>query len=347
MSGNGRESKSMRTDKEKKERKEPKESKRGREEATSSLRRSASPPPSAPPYDISQQLANMQNALIQNQQGSEERSRLHLVGLEQRISAKVERVESSLVQVQGEVKELSGVVSAHSQDLELVFKRIEQLELTQAELQKRLAIAESVEPVVSKTNQSFDRKPNTSIIKINAKTNVAKEAVGQALASIVANLGMERDCFVLKGDSVSRWFTAYLKGTPEIATRNARSILDAQRTEDGGWERVLVTNPASGIVQIYLGPDKSAKQIKTEVLTKALKRVLQGLGFSQVDTRPFKGEALIDWRPVAMLDVKSKDDVDILWDAEYRDTLKIDKGRVKELLFAGSPSRSPPVRWSS
>ena len=96
-----------------------------------------------------------------------------------------------------------------------------------------------------------------------------------------------------------------------------------------------------------MGPDKFQKQVNTEVLSKALGNVIKSLGHEQVDVRRAKGEVLVNWRPLALLDIKSKDDVDLLCDAEWMAELEIDKGKVNELLFAGPSTRVPPLRWSS
>ena len=108
--------------------------------------------------DLASQLSNMQKTLLDNQKAVEERSRPHLVRLEPRLFSQVEDVQRGLVGVQREVKELSGVVDGHSQDIAQLSGRMRQLEMSNAEMQKRLS-AESIEPVI-KPNNHFDRTPN-------------------------------------------------------------------------------------------------------------------------------------------------------------------------------------------
>ena len=132
------------------------------------------------------------------------------------------------------------------------------------------------------------------------------------------------------------------------------ATLDSLRDEEGNWESVLVNDIARDNkgaplqVQIFPGPDKSKKQIQTEVLTKRLGGILsKEFGIQDIDTRRYKGEVLASWQPLAMVQVNGPMETEILWDAVFRDSLNINKERVKDLLLADSSSRSTPIQWSS
>ena len=117
--------------------------------------------------------------------------------------------------------------------------------------------------------------------------------------------------------------------------------------DDGSvfWERVMVKDPTGALVQIFMGPGKFQKQVRTEILTKRLGNIIRGEGICQADAKRYSGEVLVSWQPLALAVVKSKDDGEPLWDAMYRDKLGTDKERVTGLSLAPSPSQ--PEQWSS
>ena len=273
------------------------------------------------------------------------------------ITMRFDNVESKLDNVGGRIDKLEAKVDEgldrvdsklerHERELATVLKRMSELELTTKELQERLSIAETAEPL-PKSNIGFDRVPDPTIIKINSKTNVSLESVESAVQIITGKLKLPEKCFTMRGEAVGRWFTAQFVGTGSLARDHASRTLQSLRGMDGVWERVLVTDPANKLVQIHLGPDKSAKQTKTEIFAKKLGGILQKEGYKEVDVKRKQGEVLIDWRPVALIEAKGPEDIELLWDAEYRDELKIRKDRVKDLLLAETRSNKTAIPWSS
>ena len=269
------------------------------------------------------------------------------------ITNDVKGLKLDVMDIRQEVSVLGVKAKEHDETFSLFDERLSCLEVSNKELRARLAIAESAEPAPLQKSFEFDRAPDCSIIKINTKSNVSKEAVNKALLRTVEKANVDVKSFTLKGKAIDRWFVASFKGTPDISQRNVRSTLDSLRNEDGHWERVLVDDVSLDSqgrplqVQIFLGPDKSKKQVKTEVLTKKLGGILFDLGIKDIDTRRFKGEVLASWQPLAMVQVNGPQETEILWDAVYRDSLGIDKERVRALLLADSPTRSSPIQWSS
>ena len=118
-------------------------------------------------------------------------------------------------------------------------------------------------------------------------------------------------------------------------------MLGTLKLGDGEWERVLVSAPGGGQVQIYLGPDKSPKQVRTEILTKKAYAILQAEGVKDLSINRRRGQVLQDWVPLALVDVKNQEEVEIMWNSELRDKLEIHKGRVLVALLKRSDSRSP------
>eukprot|EP00973_Karenia_brevis_P047474 6591239-Karenia_brevis.AAC.1 len=52
--------------------------------------------------------------------------------------------------------------------------------------------------------------------------------------------------------------------------RRAKKAMQALRKDDGEWEKSYAEAPTSAAAQIYVSPDKSPKQRKTEIASKRL-----------------------------------------------------------------------------
>ena len=100
------------------------------------------------------------------------------------------------------------------------------------------------------------------------------------------------------------------------------------------------TCPGGGTYSDFLGPDKPPKQVRREILAKKAKGIPENLAEGmqgKLTLNRSRGQVLHDWTPLLLIDVVNRDEANILWNAELRDRLSINKDRVNEL-FSKSPS---------
>ena len=267
------------------------------------------------------------------------------------VREKVDVLSDRVQHVETSVAGLQSTTDQHSKDIAFLLKEVKVLECNLREmgeantkLKERVCVAESQEPV-TKTSLAFDRVPDPTIIKTNCKASVTRDAVSSVLAKVVSDAGLEPDCFHVKGDAISRFFTIQFKGTANIASVRTSQVLDSLKSDEG-WKRVLVPAPDQKSIQLYLGPDKSPKRVQTEIMSKKLFEVLDKLGVGDLHLQRRTGQIYADWKPLAMVEVVSKEQCNLLWDADLREELKINKDDVLEK-FKCPNRRLVPTQWSS
>ena len=249
------------------------------------------------------------------------------------VSDRVDKVETTLDDVQKAIAELR--VSQHGQKESMV------------NMSNRVKLAESVEPTPPRTQQ-FDREPDFTLIKINAKSNLSKEAVHQEVTKLCSEVSIDPDSFTLRGDGISRFFSMQFKGTPNLASEKVSRVLRSLHV-DGEWKKVLVADPTDHLVQIFMGPDKSKKQEKVEMSVKRLGGILTRAKVPDIFARRRDGVVLSKWQPLARVQVCGPQDIKLLWDRELVSQLGIDTNKITEEFNAlSSTNLAPnPTQWSS
>ena len=107
-------------------------------------------------------------------------------------------------------------------------------------------------------------------------------------------------------------------------------------------------DPQGEQVQIYLGKDKSARMVRTEVATKRLHTILvetHGSEQRKFFLKREDGEIHSQWRPLAKVEVASKEECKLLWDIEFANEIKIDRAMVAER-FAQQSAPKKQANWS-
>ena len=316
------------------------------------------PPPSISALDLQGVVSSLSSLVISKSDGL-----ASLIGdvkgevgdLKKYVHGRFDEQDDKIAQGKQATMDLTSKFDEMEQALAEALSRINTLELSSRQaqdksvvLEQRVHVAEKLEPPPPPQHMSFDRQTDPSLIKINSKTHVAKSAVLEAVKLLADKAAIKYDRFEIKGDPVSRWFTIQFKGTPILSSAAASSVLATLKREEGEWERVLVASPTGGLVQIYLGPDKSPKQVRTEIMAKRAFGILEKEGISNLSLNRRRGQVLCDWVPLLMVEIVDKDIANILWNAELRDSLGINKGKVLELFNKGPDTRSTPkFEWVS
>ena len=186
-------------------------------------------------------------------------------------------------------------------------------------LQAALAVAE-VAPRATEVDGTFDRAPDSTVIRLSAKELISPEAAREALRSwfVEAEIGDDAwEVIPVGGGGISRHLVASLKGQANLAARRVRKLLDLRRLPAGGWKpSPLARTPAGRMIEIFASTDKNMKQIRTELAAKRLHRALteitEGKG---VHHNRRSGVASVDWKPIAKVEAKPNDDFSVTWNA--------------------------------
>ena len=334
-------------DERKRARKHGKDKERKERRPSSPVRRSGASGSDGP--DVSKLIQDLSGLLVTKTDGISS----DIGAMRAEVNTRFEAIESRMDKGEKCVLDMSSKLDAQEQKLAEALSRISVLELSSKQiedksksLEQRVVVAERADPA-PRVAPSFDRQADPTVIKVNSKSYVSKDSVLGQIDILADRVGMDRDRYLVKGDPVSKFFTVQFKGTPSIAAAAVSTLLGTLKLGDGEWERVLVQAPGGSRVQIYLGPDKSPKQVKTEILTKKTYSILQAAGVKDLTLNRRRGQVLQDWEPLALVEVTSQDEASLLWNAELRDRLQIDKEKVLEAFSKKSDARPGNFEWVS
>ena len=247
-------------------------------------------------------------------------------------------------------------LTVHGNKIEVMFNRLSVVEAEvgkwKAEalrLGERVHQAETAEPKPA-ANRLFDRAPNPALLAINSKSQVPASTIKGKLIHLLENVGV-RDAgsvFTIKVSRDGKHFDALFKGSPTIAAERVDKVLDSMRDDEGNWVEIFVGGGSDEDIQIYLGRDKSDRQKSTEIATKRLRTILAELHPTvEFFAKKFDGEIHSEWRPLAKVDVISKNECKLLWQVDLAAELGINRTQINEVFLAKSKSNRPPTAWSS
>ena len=214
-------------------------------------------------------------------------------------------------------------------------------------LQRDLLSAEQSVPVRDAlVDDSFDRKIDVTIIKVSSKELVDKDAVFNKVSGLSAEADIGQEHFKVNGDNVAKKFTVQFTGPAQTAERRVEKVLTLLRQGNGAWRQIFAVSPARRETQLFFGPDKSGKQIKTEMESKRLHQAFKDV---HSDLNPFllrkEGIISISWVPVARVEVFPKGQSTVVhWNSAVVERHGIDKNRLIAA-FRLSERASEPVVW--
>jgi hypothetical protein len=220
------------------------------------------------------------------------------------------------------------------------------------QLQAALAVAENVANSASQVirEDAWDRDPDLTILRANTSENVSHASALAAIETWLLEADIKQDMFELSGDpnGIARNFTIRFAGTPVLAARRARKALAARRTPEGAWKpNPNVRSPLGRQLELYISPDKSPKQLKTEQGSRKLIRAFKATHpqkHTHVDKRT--GVVSVDWVPCAKVVANSSSDdpYTIQWNVAALEQSQVDKSRVMDA-FNSSGGSQASVQW--
>ena len=216
-------------------------------------------------------------------------------------------------------------------------------------LQDALAVADK-QPVQKQfISRDFDRAADHTIIKVHADGLATLAEATKALSKWIIDSDVKETDFKVQGDATSRYFTVQFTGLPGTAANRVQKVLDGMRGRDGNWTRIYAPAVAgAGMVELRAGPDKSPKQIKTEIVGKRIRQALERELPShtwRVDRT--KGWIMANWTPVLAYVVRpGRDEAPVL---TFQDTglpaLGIDRAQLKAAASAAVAPAEAPQFW--
>ncbi|CAK0907413.1 unnamed protein product [Prorocentrum cordatum] len=155
-------------------------------------------------------------------------------------------------------------------------KAISQMSEQIAALQKALEVANKQPAQETLVGRDFDRDVDLTIVKVHADGLVTLDKAIEALTKWISDCGIEESRFKVQGHDTSVYFTIQFTGLPGPASRRVQKSFDSLRNRDGSWPRIRAPAIAgNGSVDLRVGPDRSPKQIKTEIVGKRIRRALE------------------------------------------------------------------------
>ena len=184
-------------------------------------------------------------------------------------------------------------------------------------LQVGLAIAESVEPPAAAPSfdPNYERDIDTTIVRLNTSVAVARALAQEAIASALSEAAAGEN-WKVEGPEVGQRFVVRFSGAGALAAQRCAKFLQSLRKANNEFARFYVSVAGSSQnVEIFLGADKSAKTIRTEMCTKKLKQAIEVLhptlsGRTQANRRD--GRVSIDWVPLARISVPTKEAIPVI-----------------------------------
>ncbi|CAK0899195.1 unnamed protein product, partial [Prorocentrum cordatum] len=160
-------------------------------------------------------------------------------------------------------------IGEHDRRLEAHDTAIDTLNRRLDDMQRALALASGRPQPPPRVPAGFDRGIDGTIVVAMAQKHTTVAHVRGTLQPFISGLGYESTEYEIKasGDEPSKRFVVAFKGAVAPATRKAHTVLQNLKV-DKQWREFTVGVTGSADCRLFLGPDRSPKQIKTEILLR-------------------------------------------------------------------------------
>ncbi|CAK0838174.1 unnamed protein product, partial [Prorocentrum cordatum] len=192
-------------------------------------------------------------------------------------------------------------------------------------MEQTLAMAEAAIPCDVQKLATWDRTPDPTVFSIGAPRAIAPAAVKAALAEWIQASGVPVDQLILHGDVPQRRFHLQVQGG---AAAHGRALALSRALKTSAGFRTFSGFDTGGVnTPIYVSGDKSPKQVRLELQTKRLQRIIQDAYHDHhIGAQRSKGIVTIDAVPLVMVEVKGPDEPSKLrWDMPILARFKVDK----------------------
>ena len=158
-----------------------------------------------------------------------------------------------------------------------------------------------------------------------------------------------KDCSIIGGPSplASSWLLAFA-GEDEEAERKARKALGALKIDDKHWDELSVALPSGETARIYISPDKSEKQIFTEMATKRLVDAVKKIhptGLPEVHGLKRDGMVTIGWQRAIKVEPKADKTCSLLLIPDLVDKYHLNKDAIEESFNVSLAATGVNLQW--
>ena len=256
-----------------------------------------------------------------------------------------ERLQARFNKLESDHSELAARVAA----LEASFRHQASL-LTQTN--KEIATFSKEDPEKAAQDDSWERKPDSTILKLSAAAHVTKTAIADTLTEWLKEAGCDTDDKVsVEGPQLGRNFVLQFKGANVLAARRAKKAHSLLRLPDGSWRSHSVNAPSGESIDLFVGIDKNTKQQHTE---RGGKRLLKHLE-AKYPTQNFgfirrEGMVTWDWQPLARALPHHDGHCDVEWNNLVTDkganVCTFDRPAANAAVASSASFSSAGVQWS-
>ena len=220
-------------------------------------------------------------------------------------------------------------------------------------LQRRLGVAEAGDSTHIKAmvdNDSFDRAIDPTFLWIEGGGG-AIYAKDQCMAVIKPWLDAAKispDQYTVPGKPTARKFKLQFKGTGGLAEQLTARAFKNLRVDDE-WRPMDALDTDGKTIKLFVNPDKSPKQRRTEIATRDLARIITKETGVLVYPNKREGRVQYNFMSLAKIEFKSEDEEPIVyWSTKNLPKFPhvFDKAHIKQMLVGGSTRRSDePELW--
>ena len=181
------------------------------------------------------------------------------------------------------------------------------------------------------------------------------EALQNYVKSWVSDIDLSEADFQLqpfpREAQTSKWWTLKMGGVPRAAATRVGKLLSSLQDKDGKWKQTAVHSGGSS-VRLFISPDKSPKQVTTEIHTKLARKALEA-AYPKLAWRaqPRDGVITIDQVPLVKIvaDKRKVSHPEFNMDALRQLGVDYEAARteiIEATADAGGASRAAVARWS-
>ena len=247
---------------------------------------------------------------------------------------------------------LGNCIDRNALDINELTRRMDAFEQTGRQTESQInnlrtavAAAESAVPVAEALDlEDFDREPDLSIVRLRVQDAITQESLLKAVGEIFKANSKPADYKII-GQPLDKSFVIQLTGATGLVARRARKFLSLQNPEDG-WKDFHDTTPDNNETRIYIDKDKNRKQIKKEVLSRKLVRILKAK-FPTKDFNAQKRTGVITSNvfPLARISVTGPETHKVEWQVQYMQELGIGRGDIDAALSAATADPNHNFTW--
>ena len=124
--------------------------------------------------------------------------------------------------------------------------------------------------------------------------------------------------------------------------------MGALKIDDKNWEELYVILPSGETARIYISPDKSEKQIFTEMATKRLVdavKKIHSTGIPEVHGLKRDGMVTIGWQRAIKLEPKADKTCSLMWIQELVEKHNLDKTAIEEAFHTSLAASGVNLQW--